>query len=376
MPNRNKSRQKSDQLELVDTFVNDWVNENGLPVNPGLSETERTCAKQANKARDAFKEIRNRSAISSLISSQAQQPTSPNDTEDSMGSGASASSDHSSTHQKKASLSAAQKYNIRLNNNRRSSHATKVFNEVYRREMSTALQNFETQQKIIKQYAGATGLEYQVPSAIAVKAAVLQKENTELGQQLAIYKMRLQELASEVEAFRAAARVKVEFPRQQEQKRSTGPEQRGIEREENSQVEQNGAKNQGYPNFVVQAPGANVDYIVTPNNQQFQHQYDQQKQQYHNPCGQHQQNIQRQPGQTHEQHSDQMMRNEEEGRTLLAQSESIEVIRHPEHPEQQEVSQEQQQQNVPTVETNLTYREDMFDSADYFASSQHPAPPA
>lgn len=228
MPHRNKNRQKSDQLELVDRFVNDWVVEHNLPPNPGQSDTERRCATFANSARDRFKAKRNEEAVSavtmpgsahnmasatSVISSpsmDAQNIHLLDHNDDNMSaaastgdgsSGSHASTDHSG--HKPRNLSAAQKYNIRLNNNRRSAHATKVYNEIYRREISRTLLLFEhqSQQNVASsindangQGGGTIGPPTSREIELDAELTVSRRHNTELINLLTTYKLQNENL--------------------------------------------------------------------------------------------------------------------------------------------------------------------------------------
>lgn len=102
-------------------------------------------------------------------------------------------------------LSAAQKYNIRLRNNRKSAHAAKVFQEIYRREISRCLLEYGDPSNGIPGLVRAKGAgppANNVPIAKqSNREAELETENKdlqnkveELTRLLAIYKLRCQQL--------------------------------------------------------------------------------------------------------------------------------------------------------------------------------------
>lgn len=349
------SRQKSDQLELVDSFLNNWVSANGLPADAGLSETERACATQAFNARSLFKEHRKKCFLASL-----KQPASPNDTEDSMASGASASSDHSyNTHNKKSSLSAVQKYNIRLSNNRLSAHAAKVYNEVYSREISKALFNFEAQQKLSLGYGSTqqTGNGAMDPTVqqISAVAAGLQKENAELKQELASSKLRMEELFAEVEAFRAASVARASplagshlHGAEEVHSRSQGTGAGLLEQEDTT--------DQSHAYSFIQAPGHVVEYIDTAQKHQQQKQHEQQQIHHH-----FQQQLQ-QP-QPQQQKIEVARQDYYEKRVIQGPGMPMNFL-HPEH-----------QQNNSAAAIEAAYNINLFEP-DYFTSAPHHSPPA
>lgn len=106
-----------DGFEDPMSFVYDYCKRNDLPVDPGDSQLERECASRADRAREEYKnrctEIDNQNDLHGGVVYMRINGH--------------------------ASLSAAEKYGIRLRNNRKSAHASKVFTEVMKRELSKEL---------------------------------------------------------------------------------------------------------------------------------------------------------------------------------------------------------------------------------------------
>lgn len=114
------SKRKAGEIDFEDpmTFVVDYCNRRGVTQNPGNSAIEKECANRAMEAREEYKEKRDASTASNS------------------GNGAVPAEDLD-----RRGLSPAQKYTIRLQNNRKSANASKVYNEVFKRELSQRLQN-------------------------------------------------------------------------------------------------------------------------------------------------------------------------------------------------------------------------------------------
>lgn len=99
------------------SFVLDYSRRNNLPLEPGGTLIEQECARRSERARQEYKE-------------QCTEIERNNDLR--------LVGDLSKKNRRDA-LSAAQKYGIRLRNNRKSAHASKVFEEVMKRELSREL---------------------------------------------------------------------------------------------------------------------------------------------------------------------------------------------------------------------------------------------
>lgn len=124
------NRDGDDGREFLDPhkFVEEFCSGRGLVASDrvGTTEVERLCISSAQEARRLYKGVRD-----------AQ--LSETEEEDESDSNSQYSSTHPSTRSATGDLTPQQKYQRRLRNNRKSAAATKVFNEVLRRELSTVL---------------------------------------------------------------------------------------------------------------------------------------------------------------------------------------------------------------------------------------------
>lgn len=114
------NKRKAGEIDYEDpmSFVTDYCRRHGVTQEPGNSDIEKSCAARAMDAREEYKEKRDAATVNS-----------PN-------AGTTPGEDRCD----RKGLSPAQKYTIRLQNNRKSANASKVFNEVFKRELSHCLQ--------------------------------------------------------------------------------------------------------------------------------------------------------------------------------------------------------------------------------------------
>lgn len=115
------NKRKAGEIDYEDpmSFVADYCRRHDVTQEPGNSDIEKSCAARAMDAREEYKEKRDAAAAAN----------SPNN-------GSAPGEDRSD----RKGLSPAQKYTIRLQNNRKSANASKVYNEVFKRELSHCLQ--------------------------------------------------------------------------------------------------------------------------------------------------------------------------------------------------------------------------------------------
>lgn len=118
------SKRKADEIDFEDpmTFVLDYCNRHGISQEPGNSDIEKECSNRAMEAREDYKEKRDK-----IIANNADNNSATGNVAND-----------------RKGLSPAQKYTIRLENNRKSANASKVYNEVFKRELSHRLQRLST----------------------------------------------------------------------------------------------------------------------------------------------------------------------------------------------------------------------------------------
>lgn len=160
MPKPNNKRSKSDELDCDDplTFIEDYCRRNLLPESGG-SALEKEATLRATEAREEYKSRRltgndSKSAPTTPNNSTANTPNSGNhpygtDPSGSSGTGGAVSTSGSGSttmvedKSDRRGLSPAQKYSIRLLNNRKSAYASKVYAEVYKRDLSSRLHKID-----------------------------------------------------------------------------------------------------------------------------------------------------------------------------------------------------------------------------------------
>lgn len=160
MPKPNNKRSKSDELDCDDplTFIEDYCRRNLLPESGG-SALEKEATLRATEAREEYKSRRltgndSKSAQNTPNNSTANTPNSGNhpygtDASGSSGTGGAVSTSGSGSttmvedKSDRRGLSPAQKYSIRLLNNRKSAYASKVYAEVYKRDLSYRLHKID-----------------------------------------------------------------------------------------------------------------------------------------------------------------------------------------------------------------------------------------
>lgn len=116
-------------------FVYDYCVKNNLPTEAGGSRIEKACERRAERAREQYKQCCkavDHASANSISPTAGTQPTIKKRASGRAGF-------QSETSGEKRDLTSAQKYNIRLRNNRKSAHASKVYVEVLRRELSKFL---------------------------------------------------------------------------------------------------------------------------------------------------------------------------------------------------------------------------------------------
>lgn len=123
-------------------FLHTFVREEELPIVGGRTKTELACSEIAKKAREAFKEAR-----TSFEAAQMNQ----------MGNMAGVQSRDedlvccplTQRRSTKKHLSSAERYRIRLNNNRRSTHASLIEKRIFNRARSAHIFQLEQKQKAL-----------------------------------------------------------------------------------------------------------------------------------------------------------------------------------------------------------------------------------
>lgn len=140
MPRPNNKR-KAGEIDFEDpmSFVLDYCRRHGLPEETGNSSAEKECAQRAADAREEYKTKRDAAAV--LISAKPLSDSGDHcpakyDNGDSPLPVVEEKND-------RKGLSPAQKYSIRLQNNRKSAYASKVYNEILKRELSFQLRKLE-----------------------------------------------------------------------------------------------------------------------------------------------------------------------------------------------------------------------------------------
>lgn len=137
MPRPNNKR-KAGEIDFDDpmSYVIDYCNRHRLPEEAGNSAAEKDCAQRAAEAREDYKMKRDSAASEAGNSTDAASFTgtglNPEDRNERKG------------------LSPAQKYTIRLQNNRKSANASKVYNEILKRELSHCLQKLTAPGECLK----------------------------------------------------------------------------------------------------------------------------------------------------------------------------------------------------------------------------------
>lgn len=148
MPRPNNKR-KAGEIDFDDpmSFVADYCRRNGLPDEAGGSLAEKECAKRATEAREDYKEKQD--AASNLSSSTTGNTSvlSNNGDHQSRQNASNCKTRNEGPmlddKNDRRGLSPAQKYSIRLQNNRKSAYASKVYNEVFKRELSSRLRKLD-----------------------------------------------------------------------------------------------------------------------------------------------------------------------------------------------------------------------------------------
>lgn len=121
------------------TFIDDYCARYNLPDEAGGSAIERACHNRAEAAREAYKAHVRRTA--SAVDITPVVPSSPSSNSSTTSApGGPSSRTIARRRRTRPRLSPAQKYQLRLRNNRRSAHAAKVYAEVLKRELSAVLQ--------------------------------------------------------------------------------------------------------------------------------------------------------------------------------------------------------------------------------------------
>lgn len=129
---------KAAENEMVTSFVKQYAAEKLLPQSIGITQTEKKCLALAKTAREEFK-FYQRKVLG--------YPSSAKFDRDANSFSATRTAMQISVivdHPMKRKMSAAEKYNIRLQNNRKSAQATKVFHEVYGRELCKGIHDLES----------------------------------------------------------------------------------------------------------------------------------------------------------------------------------------------------------------------------------------
>lgn len=115
------------------TFVNEYCTRNNVVNEPGNTPIEKQCHIHAESAREQYKLlVRNEDVV--VTKSSFQNRFAP----------------YKSIRRSDAreSLTNAQKYALRLRNNRKSAHASTVYKEVFRRELSAVLHSLSENQNL------------------------------------------------------------------------------------------------------------------------------------------------------------------------------------------------------------------------------------
>lgn len=129
-------------------FVYDYCQRNALPIEAGCSQVEQECARRADKARREYKALRRESDEALLADTRSPQQVAHN--RDDRGTVITPSNQAMERNR----LSASDKYNIRLRNNRKSAHASKVYQEILKREISRYLCSSTTETCATVGYSG------------------------------------------------------------------------------------------------------------------------------------------------------------------------------------------------------------------------------
>lgn len=207
------NKRKHDETELREAmdFVYEWARNHGLPAQPGFSKAEQVCAERASRAREQFKIRRSACAAAAAANANTSSPNG-NVTGQSSHSGIIDSLSHVASTSfierpgdHRRGLSPAQKYNIRLRNNRKSAHAAKVYQEIFRREISHCLQQMTEQPNQQGRQSSTLSLPEEVEGPLArsgpaqpsqreleleAQNVALRKENDQLISTVRIYKIR------------------------------------------------------------------------------------------------------------------------------------------------------------------------------------------
>lgn len=167
MPRPNK--RKAGEIDFDDpmSFVTDYCRRHGVTQNPGDSEIEKVCATRAMEAREEYKEKRDAAAANTSFDEETIAEDRPG----------------------RKGLSPAQKYTIRLQNNRKSANASKVYNEVFKRELSQCIQKMGTSVD-----SGCSKCNEQ---------SIYRTKNDE-------YRLRIDELEQQIEELRRVAQQREE----------------------------------------------------------------------------------------------------------------------------------------------------------------------
>lgn len=112
MPRVGQKRKSGGEIEAALSFADRYCETNGIPCDVGTSLAERECHRVANEAREQFK---------------SERDSDPTSTTDDLPD--------------RNGLTPAQKYSIRLRNNRKSANAARVFSEVLKRKQSDYLRS-------------------------------------------------------------------------------------------------------------------------------------------------------------------------------------------------------------------------------------------
>lgn len=131
MPRPNNKR-KAGEIDFDEpmSYVLDYCRRHGLPEEAGQSAAEKECAQRAADAREDYKSKRDAAAFETSNANNGSGAVN----------GASSSGYVPDDRNDRKGLSPAQKYTIRLQNNRKSAYASKVYNEVLKRELSHRFQ--------------------------------------------------------------------------------------------------------------------------------------------------------------------------------------------------------------------------------------------
>lgn len=116
MPRPHKRKAGQPDYDNPITFADDYCRRYNIPYDQPSSAAEKECVRHASDAREDYKTRRDAAANNSGSSS----PRSP-------------SNAHAEPHVDRKGLSPAQKYTIRLQNNRKSANAAKVYAEILKR---------------------------------------------------------------------------------------------------------------------------------------------------------------------------------------------------------------------------------------------------